>query len=176
MLIQKLEAAINSGSVRVSLNTFTDRLLPKFSFDTYTDTSEMLDSVRTLSFRGGRSNIATTISMITDLFGRGKGTRQTAPDIAIMVLGQSRRRQNLSNIKRQAQRSRSRGIETFVLGIGDFNNPILQAIASKPILRHLFPIEMARVLTEMPEETVTHLCQGLVISCLLIIFIVCVRV
>ncbi|KAK3083543.1 hypothetical protein FSP39_025167 [Pinctada imbricata] len=159
MLIQKLESAINSGSVRVSLNTFTDRLLPKFSFDTYTDTSEMLDSVRTLSFRGGRSNIATAISMITDLFGRGRGTRQNAPDIAIMVLGQSRRRQNINNIKRQAQRSRSRGIETFVLGIGDFNNPILQAIASKPILRHLFPIEMARVLTEMPEETVTHLCQ-----------------
>ena len=164
MMVQKLEPVINSGSVKISVNTFTNRLRTEFQFDKFSDTSDLLQAIRAIRFRRGRSNVGTSIRMLRDLFARGRGTRQNAPNIAIIVMGRPRRGVNVNDIKRETSISQNRGIETFVLGIGDFKNPVLQAMASKPILRHLFPIEMARVLTEMPEEAMTHLCQGLVQS------------
>ena len=152
------DADIDSGSVRVGVNVFSEKSHIKFHLNEYTSKTDLLTAVENIKYIRGGTNTADAFKRTrTEMFTLNNGDRPNVDNIVILLTdGKSTR--NTKRTIPEAQITRDAGIHVFAVAVGYKDFSELDEIASKPIELNRFAIENFAELAELKKKVFAAFC------------------
>lgn len=141
--------------------TFDDDVQIHHYFNTYKTKADIIQAIRHLPYRGGRTNIAGALELAhSKIFTEEYGDRINYPNYAILFTDGN------SNIRAdetipQAIRARIAGIHILSVAVGlQLDMMELRGIVSDPVEFNVLRVDSFRDLSTLSEKAVMGVCNG----------------
>ena len=118
------------GDMRFALVDFSDNAIVEFYLDTYTNVNDIITAINTITYFGGRTDIADGFQTARQNIFNQRGDRSNAPNIVILITD-GIPNERIADTQPEANLVKQTGAQVLTVGITDaVDDDLLRAIAS----------------------------------------------
>nr|XP_014343031.1 PREDICTED: collagen alpha-6(VI) chain-like [Latimeria chalumnae] len=158
--LHRIVSALDTGvnNVRIGVVLYSDEPTVEFYLNTFKSEADKLQYIKTLPYRGGRTNTGAAINFAREnLFTERAGSRrkQGVQQIAVVITdGES-----LDNVSLPASELRRSGVSIYAVGTKGASLKQLKEIASNPERKYVSSIDSINQLKNIEFKLNSQLCQ-----------------
>ncbi|XP_044133379.1 collagen alpha-1(VII) chain [Bufo gargarizans] len=133
---------INQDGVRFAVVQYSDDPRTEFDFSQYQNGSQVIQAIRTLSYKSGNTRTGSGLRYVSDNFFGTSFLRPNIPKIVVLITdGKSQ-----DDVDEASERLKSQGIKIFAVGIKNADSRELTRVASTPVEDFFFYVNDFRIL------------------------------
>ncbi len=157
-VVQDLE--VDSGRVRVAVQTFADSEQPRFELNTFASRSDVIDAVREIPYSRGTTNTAAALRYAREtMFTAGNGDREGVPNIAVVLTdgGSNDKAQTMQ----EAYLTKQAGVHIITIGVGGWTDEYeLIRLASYPYATNKIDVRRFSALLDVKDRIRNLVCNS----------------
>ena len=149
---------MNLDRTRVSGLAFSTNIIDRFYLNQYEEKEQVINAL-TFYDRGGKTNIPLALTQLMfDLFVPNNGDRNGVPNVAVL-LTDGYATIDEDRVSTRVQQVKDRGIELYVVGVGDNVNLELPTWTSPTSTDHYFRLQDRSQIPGVADNILNQLCR-----------------
>uniref|UniRef100_A0A3B4UBZ5 Collagen type XII alpha 1 chain n=1 Tax=Seriola dumerili TaxID=41447 RepID=A0A3B4UBZ5_SERDU len=148
---------IGADKTRVGVFQYSDTPRPEFNLNEHLTRPALLRAISTLPYKGGNTMTGDALNYILkNAFTEAAGARMGFPKVLVIVTDGT----SEDPVESYAKQLRSTGVEIFVLGVKEADEPEMKLIATAPYGNHIFNVANFDLIKNVQREFITQVCAG----------------
>uniref|UniRef100_A0A3B4YI22 Collagen type XII alpha 1 chain n=1 Tax=Seriola lalandi dorsalis TaxID=1841481 RepID=A0A3B4YI22_SERLL len=148
---------IGADKTRVGVFQYSDTPRQEFNLKEHMTRPALLRAISTLPYKGGNTMTGDALNYILkNAFTEAAGARMGFPKVLVIVTDGT----SEDPVESYAKQLRSTGVEIFVLGVKEADEPEMKLMATAPYRNHIFNVANFDLIKNVQKEFITQVCAG----------------
>ncbi|XP_029705380.1 collagen alpha-1(XII) chain isoform X1 [Takifugu rubripes] len=148
---------IGQDKTRVGVVQYGSDARVEFNLNTHLSRPALLRAIGSLPYKGGDTMTGQALNfLLENSLTEEAGSRKDFPSVLVVITdGKSE-----DPVEQYAKKLRSRGVEVFVLGVGQTDEAEMKLIASTPYRNHIYSVATFDTIKKVQRELISQVCAG----------------